>query len=154
MNEKTSFFSSITGLLTGLATLITAIGGLTYAISDADLIKLIGKIAPTEEARSKQGSRKTTDGWTVIGKYKRGKYVDLKLNAPGDSPAIGRKYDATADIRLVQRRPDNSANKNQVNTLGMIHRGESVEVLDLHIESPSAKKSRVWAKLRAVIHSK
>lgn len=95
-------------------------------------------------------SRPTTDGWAIIGKYKQGRYYDLALRVDADSPAIGRHYDAVKNFRVVQKGP--TERRGQVITLGTVHRGDSVEVLDIHINSPSTKAVRVYAKLRAVLH--
>lgn len=96
-------------------------------------------------------SAETTDGWTIIGKTRSGDFFDLKLMVHDDSPAIGRRYDAVDDFRLVQKRPQGNADDGQVITLGMVRRGDSVEVLDLFIPTPSTETVPVWAKLRAVL---
>ena len=80
--------------------------------------------------------------------YKRGKFFDLKLMVHGDSPAIGRSYDVVDSFRLVQKK---AAGGQAVITLGVVHRGDSVEVLDIEIE-PGTRKVPVYAKLRAVVH--
>ena len=89
-----------------------------------------------------------TDGWAIIGFYERGKFSDLKLKVDGDSPAIGRSYDVVENFRLVQKRPEKGQ---AVITLGIVHPGGSVEVLDIEI-APGTTKVPVWAKLRAVLH--
>ena len=98
-----------------------------------------------------QPSAETTEGWTIIGKARGGDFFDLKLMVHGDAPAIGRRYDAVEDFRLVQKRPQDHADDGQVITLGMVRRGDSVEVLDLYIPTPSTETVAVWAKLRAVL---
>lgn len=98
-----------------------------------------------------QPSAETTEGWTIIGKARGGDFFDLKLMVHGDAPAIGRRYDAADDFRLVQKRPQGNADDGQVITLGMVRRGDSVEVLDLFIPTPSTETVPVWAKLRAVL---
>ncbi len=90
----------------------------------------------------------TTDGWAIIGFYQQGNFSDLTLMVHGDSPAIGRSYNAVEDFRLVQERPERGQ---ATITLGMVHRGDSVEVLDIEIE-PGTRRVPVWAKLRAVLH--
>ena len=156
MSEQKSFFTTLPGILTGLAALITAVGGLIYTLSESGFIEPSGKkkIQTTEEVTSKHPLEQTTDGWTIIGKYKRGKYFDLKLMVHGDSPAIGRSYDAVENFRLIQKRPITGEDQGQVVTLGMVHRGDSVEVLDIYIKTPSTKTIPVWAKLRAVLHKR
>lgn len=94
----------------------------------------------------------TTDGWAIIGKARQGDFFDLKLEVNGNTPAIGRTYKATMDFRLVQKRLKIGGAQEQVITLGMVHRGDSVEVLDLYVPTPSSKTVFVWAKLRAVLH--
>ena len=97
-------------------------------------------------------TEQTTDGWAIIGKTRRGKYFDLTLELHGDTPAIGRSHKAAEDFRLVQKRRKKGENLGQVITLGMVHRGDLVEILDLHIPTPSTETVFVWAKLRAVLH--
>ena len=108
----------------------------------------------TPDTNSIPPSLQTTDGWTIIGKYKRGEFFDLKLMVHGDSPAIGRRYDAVENFRLVAKRVKRGADQGQVITLGMVQRGDTVEVLDIFIKIPSTKVVPVWAKLRAVLHKK
>jgi len=110
--------------------------------------------APRVEETRTHPSEQTTDGWTIIGKSKQGKFYDLNLMIHGDSPAIGRRYDAVEDFRLVHKRPERGERQGQVITLGMVHRGDSVEILDLYIEAPSTEMVPVWAKLRAVLHKR
>ena len=98
----------------------------------------------------KRSKEQTTDGWAIIGYYERGRFYDLVLMVRGDSPAIGRRYDAVKKFRLVQKQLEQSKGK-AVITLGMVHRGDSVEVLDIEI-SPGRRRGPVWAKLRAVLH--
>lgn len=91
----------------------------------------------------------TTDGWAIIGFYEQGRFSDLTLRVQGDRPAAGRSYDAVKDFRLVlKRRPERGE---KVETLGMVHRGDSVEVIEIEVES-STRKIPVHAKLRAVLH--
>ena len=90
----------------------------------------------------------TTDGWMIIGYYQQGKFSDLTIRVHGDSPAIGRSYEAVDNFRLIQKRPERGQ---ATITLGMVHRGDSVEVLDIEI-APGTSKAPVWAKLRAVLH--
>ncbi len=99
---------------------------------------------------SKTSKEQTTDGWAQIGYYERGKFYDLVLMVHGDSPAIGRRYDVVKKFRLVQKQLEQRKGK-AVITLGMVHRGDSVKVLDIEI-SPGRRKVPVWAKLRAVLH--
>ncbi len=70
----------------------------------------------------------------------------------GDSPAIGRSYDVVDDFRLVQKKLEQNEGKASI-TLGMVHRGDSVEILDIEIDSGTSKVP-VWAKLRAVLHKR
>ncbi len=168
MNEQKSFFSTIPGILSGIAAVITAIVGLIYALS---AIGIIGSqdneesqtvVVATETETGVESSQpvsvatespkeQTTDGWAIIGYYKRGVFSDLKLMVHGDSPAKGRSYDAVDNFRLIQKKPEERRGK-AVITLGMVHRGDSVEILDIEIE-PGTSKVPVFAKLRAVLHS-
>lgn len=161
-SQQKSFFTTLPGILTGLAALITAIGGLIYTLSESGLIGSPDKDDPVAEqtaslpVENQQGVTKhplegTTDGWTIIGKVKQGRYFDLKLMVHGDSPAIGKSYDAVEDFRLVQKRPKRGEDLGQTITLGMVRRGDKVEVLDLYIKTPSTKAVPVWAKLRAIL---
>jgi len=173
MSEHKSFFSTLPGILTGLAAVITAVVGLIYACVE---IGVIGSreniesqpiaatpkmaVPPNQSASLNQPTtvtsnnpmKQTTDGWAIIGFYNRGKFVDLKLMVHGDSPAIGRRYDVVDDFRLVQKTLEQNKRK-AVITLGMVHRGDSVEILDIEIE-PGTSRVPVWAKLRAVLHKR
>ena len=162
MSEQKFFFSTLPGILTGIAGLVTAVAGLIYALSESGLIRPHGKdqtphvaAAPVQPAsanqpvgiESKTSKQQTTDGWAIIGHYKQGKFLDLKLMVHGDGPASGRSYDVVDAFRLVQKK---AAGGQAVITLGMVHRGDSVEVLDIEIE-PGTRKVPVYAKLRAVL---
>ena len=170
MSEHKSFFSTLPGILTGLAALITATGGLIFALSETGIFapskteqptteNNIKKVtppiqAPIQSNQAKHPLEQTTDGWAIIGKIKRGKYSELSLMVHGDSPAIGKFYDAVKDFRLVQKRSTSSRERQQTITLGMVHRGDTVEVLDIFIPTPSTESVFVWAKLRAVLHKR
>lgn len=170
MSEHKSFFSTLPGILTGLAALITAMGGLIFALSETGVLtpskteqpvteNNIQKVTPNiqEHIQSNQVKHpleQTTDGWAIIGKVKGGKYSNLSLMVHGDSPAIGQRYDAVKDFRLVQKRSKSSRGSQQTITLGMVHRGDTVEVLDIFIPTPSTESVFVWAKLRAVLHKR
>lgn len=170
MSERKSFFSTLPGILTGLAALITATGGLIFAVSETGILAPSKTEQPTTanniqkattpiNAQIKSNAVKhpleqTTDGWAIIGKVKRGKYSDLSLMVHGDSPAIGKRYDAVKDFRLVQKRRTSSQEHQQTITLGKVHRGDEVEVLDIFIPTPSTESVFVWAKLRAVLHKR
>ena len=163
MSEQKSFFTTLPGILSGLAALLTAIGGLVYALNQANLIGASGepevaerppqaeRAAESPQATPTHPSQQATEGWAIIGKAKGLDYSDLKLMIHGDAPAIGRRYDATADFRLVAKRLDQMAPGEQVITLGMVHRGDTVEIIDLFIPTPSSKRVPVYAKLRAVL---
>ena len=71
----------------------------------------------------------------------------------GDSPAIGRRYDVVDDFRLLQKHPDQKNRGEATITLGKVHRGDSVEVIDIKI-APGFKMVSAWAKLRAVLHKR
>jgi len=161
MGEKTSFSSNIHRLFTGLAAVITAIGGLVYAFSETGLAEFfLRDPEPTKEPVAEQRQHKapvaehrqqeTADGWTKIGRHSRGEFFDLRIEAHGDSPAVGRIYQAKSDFRLVQERPLRKEDRSRVTTVGMVHRGDAVEILDLYMATPSRKKAPVWAKVRAV----
>lgn len=91
----------------------------------------------------------TTDGWAIIGYYQQGKFSDLTLMVHGERPAAGRSYEAVKDFRLVLKRQAERGEK--VITLGMVHQGDLVEVLEIDFE-PGTRKVPVHARLRAVLH--
>jgi hypothetical protein len=159
MSEQKSFFSTLPGILTAFAGLLTAIVGLILALHQIGVIgpgtNKGGKPTPIENKKpgngvSKDPKKETTDGWAIIGYVEQGDYYDLALNVHGARPAIGQKYVAVKDFRLIQKRQPQSGE--QTITLGMVHRGDMVEVLDLYLEPPSTKRMPVYAKLRAVLH--
>jgi hypothetical protein len=203
MSEQKSFFTTLPGIFTGLAALVTAVGGLVITLQQTGLLgsgdRIDGRPAAIESASQDQPARPavnepaavppakvpaptapaprpplrprpastsptrepaavpvvasatTTDGWAIIGNYRDGRFSDLTLTVDGDSPAIGRSYHAVADFRLVQKQPQAGE---AVLTLGMVHRGEPVEVVDLVVPVPvdGRRSAPVWAKLRAVLH--
>ena len=170
MSEPKSFFTTLPGILTGLAALVTAVVGLLYALSEIGFIGPSGKkdnqptLAASNQPAAKTATQSstgstqtptepTTDGWAIIGKYQRGKFSDLKLMVHGDSPAIGRRYDVVDDFRLVQKHPDQKNRGEATITLGKVHRGDSVEIIDMKIP-PGFKMVSAWAKLRAVLHKR
>lgn len=164
-NQKPqSWWQTLPGILTAMAGVITAIATLIGVLSQSGMFDdkttpqpqvaqpaAPAVPAPPAEVTPKHPSEQTTDGWTIIGKSKQGKFLKLKLMVHGDSPAIGRHYDAVENFRLVQKRPKNEGDQGQVVTLGMVHRGDSVELLDIFIKTPSTQTVPVWAKLRAVL---
>ena len=150
-----SWWKTLPGTLTALAGVITALATLIGVLNQSGIFDdNVRSSTPTPEKQTRTPQEETTEGWTIIGKYKQGKFFDLKLMVHGDSPAIGRSYDAVDNFRLVLKRGKKGDDQGQVITLGMVHRGDSVEVLDLHIKTPSTKTVSVWAKLRAVIHKR
>lgn len=160
MTESKSFFTTLPGILTGLAALITASGGLIYTLDEAGVLEALGKQKPRVTQRGGatpgengqgQAATETTDGWAIIGKAKGGRFFDLKLMIHGDAPAIGGRYDVASDFRLVAKGPQEERSKGQVITLGRVRRGDTVEVLDLFVKTPSSKRVPVYAKLRAKI---
>ena len=62
-----------------------------------------------------------------------------------------KPYQVVNDFRLVARGPQDRQEGGQTVTLGMVRRGDSVELLDLFVPTPSTKTVRVYAKLRAVL---
>jgi len=161
MSGQKSFFSTLPGILTALAGLVTAAAGLIYALSETGLLGSRGKdetqpvvsapkqaktvapkepgaVPPKQPAAIAPGTpqEQTPDGWAIIGSYERGIFSDPKLRIPGDSPAIGRSYDAVADFRLIQKRPERGQ---ATITLGMVRRGDRVEVLDVEIAPATGK---------------
>ena len=173
MSEQKSFFTTLPGIITAIAGLVTAASGLIFVLSQTGLIGSGGKdetkpaavaskepatVAPKRPvaatpnqpvgAAPKTRKEQTTDGWTIIGYYERGRFSNLVLMVHGNSPAIGRRYDAVKKSRLVQKK---DAGGKAVIPLGEVHRGDSVEVLDIEIE-PGYRRVPVWAKLRAVLH--
>jgi hypothetical protein len=109
-----------------------------------------GKVEEPAQEQHHDGATQTTDGWAIIGRHQRGRFSEPVLLIDGDRPAIGRSYKATEDFRLVQGGPGDDQ-RNAVITLGMVHRGDSVEVLDIEI-APGTRRGPVYAKLRAVLH--
>ena len=93
----------------------------------------------------------TTVGWIIIGKYSRGTFYDLSIHVPEGTPARGNKYRAKKNFRLVQKGPTEQRRGEAVITLGMVHTGEFVEVLDLYIPSGSNTQF-VHAKVRAKLY--
>ena len=167
MTKQKSFFLTIPGILSGIAAVVTAVVGLIYALSEIGVIgsqknkesqpvviapKTVVVPSPTVSVAPESLKQQTTDGWAIIGYYRQGKFSNLKLMVHGDSPAIGRRYDVVDNFRLVQKQLEESKGK-AVITLGMVHRGDSVEILDIEIE-PGTRKVAVWAKLRAVLHKR
>ncbi len=165
MSEQKSFFTTLPGILTGLAALITAVAGLLYALSATGILgsgkdKETKPVAATASvpvatpprqpapALPKGPKEPTTDGWAIIGFYKQGRFSDLKLMVHGDSPAVGRSYDAVDNFRVILKKPKRGK---ATITLGKVHRGDSVEILDMKIP-PGTERVPVWAKLRAVLH--
>ena len=71
----------------------------------------------------------------------------------GDSPAIGMRYKVVNDFRLVAKGPHENSRGGQTVTLGMVRRGDTVELLDLFVPVPSTETVFVHAKLRAVLDS-
>ncbi len=165
MTEQKSFFLTIPGILSGIAAVVTAVVGLIYALSEIGVIESQKKESqtvvvapetvvvpsPTVSVAPESPKEQTTDGWAIIGYYRQGKFSNLKLMVHGDSPAIGRRYDVVDNFRLVQKQLEESKGK-AVITLGMVHRGDSVEILDIEI-APGTSKVPVLAKRRAVVHS-
>ena len=165
--QKTqSWWQTVPGILTAIGGVITAVATLIGVLSQSGVFDNDAKpqhqpptalptvSTPPVEVTPKRPSEQPTDGWTIIGMSRRGKFFKLKLMVHGDSPAIGRRYDAVEDFRLIHKRLEKGADRGQVITLGMVHRGDTVEVIDLYIETPSTETVPVWAKLRAVLHKR
>ncbi|UTW13142.1 hypothetical protein [Marinobacterium rhizophilum] len=156
--RATSWWQTLPGILTATGGLITAAATLIAVLNQSGMLGQVEtRPAPepaAENATSPLASVQLTEGWSIIGKSKQGKFFDLKLMVHGDSPAIGRSYDVVDDFRLVHKRPVSGEDQGQVITLGMVHRGDSVKVLDLYIETPSTELVPVWAKLGAVLHAR
>jgi len=147
-----SWWKTAPGVFTAVGGFITAVATLIVALNQIGMFD--NKHQLTEEVMSSHPIEQTTDGWTVIGKTRSGKFFDLKLMVHGDSPAIGRNYDAVEDFRLIQKRLKEGEDLGQVVTLGMVHRGDTVEIVDLYIQVPSTEMVPVWGKLRAVLHER
>lgn len=158
MSEGKFFFSTIPGILTGLAALITAITGLLFALTESSIIDINkNSTSATDNTNDKHSieqtsTETTTVGWAIIGNYRAGKFSDLKLMVHDKSPAIGKNYDVVDDFRLIQKRLKRGEDQGQTITLGKVTRGQSVEVVDIYIKSPSTVTVPVWAKLRAKLH--
>lgn len=165
MSEQKSFFATLPGILTGLAGLVTAVVALIYALSETGIIDkaktpntapTVAASTPSTSASSQNpkpnpnipAKKDRTDGWAIIGNYRQGKFVDLNLMVESDSPAIGKSYKVVNNFRLIQK-PTFTRGEKTI-TLGVVHRGDSVEVLDLKVPSVTGKTtSPVYAKLRA-----
>ena len=165
MSEQKSFFATLPGIFTGLAGLVTAVVALIYALSETGIMDkaktsnpapTVAASTPSTSASSQnskpnpmtQAQKDTTDGWAIIGNYRRGKFVDLNLMVESDSPAIGKTYKVVNNFRLIQKPPFTRGEKTI--TLGVVHRGDTVEILDIKVPSQAGKTtSPVYAKLRA-----
>jgi len=178
MSESKPFFATLPGILSGLAALITAIGGLLFALHQTGLLGTApapdtaidgagGTAAPANTAAASAtasagaaggasagtlATANTTDGWAIIGKVRSGHFFDLQILIDGDSPAIGKRYKVVNDFRFVAKRPQQTVG-GQVVTLGMARRGDTVELLDLFVPVPSTETVPVYAKLRAELDS-
>lgn len=149
--SKSSWWKTIPGVMTAVGGLITAIATLIVALNQVGLLTGNSEPKPAEMPVQGHTNEQTTDGWAIIGKAKSGEFSDLVLMVHGDSPAIGRSYDAVKDFRLIQKRVVSTEDSGQVITLGMVRRGDSVELIDLFIPTPSTETVPVWGKLRAVL---
>ena len=149
-----SWWKTAPGVFTAVGGVITAVATLIVALNQIGMFDNKHEPQRTEEVMPSHPIEQTTDGWTIIGKARSGKFFELILMVHGDSPAIGRSYDAVEDFRLTQKRFKKGEDLGQVVTLGMVHRGDTVELIDLYIPSPSTEMVPVWGKLRAVLHKK
>ncbi len=157
MTEKTS--SSLTGnvyrLFTGLAAVITALGGLVYAFSETGLMQsFLAEPTPAKEPVEEIRQQQALVGWTIIARFKQGRYQDLKIAVAGGSPAVGGSYDVVADSPLFQDRPVGKGDRARMTSVGTVHRGDSVKIMDLYMNSSSRKAVPVWAKIRADTRSR
>jgi len=158
MSEPKPFFTTLPGILSGLAALITAVGGLLFALHQTGVLGTTNTPPSRVEHASESPAAVTaapfaeaTEGWAIIGKARGGKFFDLDILVEGDSPAIGKRYKVVNDFRLVAKGPREDRGGAQVVTLGMVRRGDTVELLDLFVPVPSTKTVPVYAKLRAVL---
>lgn len=156
MSESKSFFTTLPGILSGLAALITAVGGLLFALHETNVLGTKGGPASRQasEIQAEAGGAATaevTEGWAIIGKARGGEFFDLDILIEGDSPAVGKRYKVVNDFRLTAKGPQEESSGGQVVTLGMVRRGNTVELLDLFVPVPSTKTVFVHAKLRAVL---
>ena len=158
MSESKSFFTTLPGILSGLAALITAVGGLLFALHETGVLGTKGvpesRVEQSSESQAAAGVTATaepTEGWAIIGKARGGKFFALDILVEGDSPAIGKRYKVVNDFRLVAKGPQEDRRGGQVVTLGMVRRGDTVELLDLFVPVPSTETVFVHAKLRAVL---
>ncbi|MEH6628309.1 MAG: hypothetical protein V7739_17840 [Motiliproteus sp.] len=149
-----SWWKTAPGVLTAVGGVITAVATLIVALNQIGMFDNKHEPQRAEEVMPSHPIQQTTDGWTIIGETRSGKFFDLKLMVHGDSPAIGRSYDAVEDFRLIQKRLKKGGDLGQVVTLGIVHRGDTVEVIDLYIPVPSTEMVPVWGKLRAVLHKR
>lgn len=149
-----TWWKTAPGILTAVGGFLTAVATLLVALSQIGVFEDKHEPQQTEKLITSHPIEQTTDGWTIIGTSKNGKFFGLKLMIHGDSPAIGRSYDAVEDFRLIQKRIKKGEQQGQVVTLGMVHRGDTVELIDLYIPTPSTEMVPVWGKLRAVVHKK
>ena len=158
MSESKSFFTTLPGILSGLAALLTAVGGLLFALNQTGVLGTkSAQESPVKQSSVSQAvavgaaTAETTDGWAIIGKSRGGKFFDLDILIEGDSPAIGKRYKVVNDFRLIAKGPREEPKGGQTVTLGMVRRGDTVELLDLFVPVPSTKTVFVHAKLRAVL---
>ncbi len=155
MGEKKSFLSTTTGIITALAALITAVGGLLIALNQTGVIGGGSQTATGTHGSAGIGPQAVpaVQGWTIIGFATSGDFDDMLLLIDGDAPAIGAIYPALADFRLVAERLDQREAGEQVVTLGRVAKTDRVRVVELFIAAPNSARQPVWAKLEAVLGS-
>ncbi|MEO0915089.1 MAG: hypothetical protein AAFY59_19240 [Pseudomonadota bacterium] len=148
--EKKSFWSTLTGLITAVASLIAAVGGLIFGLYEVGILERPGQGGAGQAALPHVfDGNEATEGWSIIGKAEGLDYRDMLLLIDGDAPARGRVYIAIEDFRLISQSPQEIGNGGQTITLGMVCKGDRVKVLDLFVPSPSTQEQFVHAKLEA-----
>ena len=153
MSDPKPFFATLPGLLSGLAALITAVGGLLFTLNETGLLGGVEATGGTRPVADGASAAEATEGWAIIGKARSGRFFEMDILIDGDSPAIGKSYTVVNDFRLVAKGPQEDRQGGQTLTLGMVRRGDTVELIDLFVPVPSTETVFVHAKLRAELDS-
>ena len=147
--RPSSLTSHLYWLFTGLAALITAVGGLLYAFADTGLMQsFFGEPGAERGAVVEQRDAQAVVGWTRIARLKHGIYKDLKIALTDGSPTVGGTYGAIAQFPVFRNRPLRREDRRRMTPVAMVHRGDSVKLIDLYLKSTGRRSVPVWAKVR------
>ena len=137
--RPSSLTSHLYWLFTGLAALITAVGGLLYAFADTGLMQsFFGEPGAERGAVVEQRDAQAVVGWTRIARLKHGIYKDLKIALT----------DGIAQFPVFRNRPLRREDRRRMTPVAMVHRGDSVKLIDLYLKSTGRRSVPVWAKVR------